>query len=59
MQHAGMHEGCRFHTGKILHELLQETCVVCKRATEGTQWRWRSAWQPRQQWRQRGPWQQR
>ena len=54
-----MQEGCRFPPGKILHDLLQDECVACKRATKGIswRWRWRSPWQPRQQ--QRSTWQQR
>ena len=64
-----MQEGCRFPPGKILHDLLQDECVACKRATKGISWRWRSprqprqqqrsTWQQRQQRRPRSPWQQR
>ena len=38
MQHARLQEGCRFPPGKILHDLLQDECVACKRATKGISW---------------------
>ena len=41
MLQARLQEGCRFPPGKILHDLLQDECVACKRATKGISWRWR------------------
>ena len=32
MLQARLQEGCRFPPGKILHDLLQDECVACKRA---------------------------
>ena len=57
MLQARLQEGRRLPPGKILHILFHDECVVCKCATKGTSWRWRSPWQPWQQRRPRSPWQ--